>query len=667
MPNSFPGFAPLNTTVDGSLSGVVLPPGGSTGQALIKDSNQDYDASWHDVSDGGTGTSDHGQLTGLSDDDHTQYLTNARGDARYSPISHTHSFPHTYNASDYASVKAAYDAAVINHPTGDFTVHVSGEVAHGGSFTWSVRGALTGDSTSSSKVNCSSGDTITITSQYFACHNIEFKFATQATAGTVFKNVGGFYSDIHDVTITNPNIGFEYSGASPIFSGRHVRSNIIMTNVRLYGDTFDGTHDVLTTNLYCLGSTENYPMYIAGSVGLKTAGWVEGCQFTNCTYLLFERPHDINGSNHNTITNCYFDSGKYAAALYNSNNNTLDNCWYSNGRGQAGVSGQGLVVYDSNNITIAGSRMVNCGSSGLSALNCDNLSLIGNMIANNSWDSANAYYGATVHDCNNIAVIGNQMSNTVIPGGATQINSLIFSGTNTGTALGNPSTSLINTTGINTGGDALTAGNNNFTGANVFNGTVEFNSGMIDLNNSQGVSGQIWKSSGADVAPQWTSLSALLKTVGGASLPGTGDITTFTSPMVFNSTVDLNSGIIDLNNTQGVSGQIFKSSGSGVPPQWTSIADMLKACNGTEIAGTGDFVKHANGTGSIPSGSSTYTTTITHGLGFTPTAGEINITPTSAYGFAWQVGTINSSTFTVVYSNNTQALNFGWSVTRFNP
>jgi hypothetical protein len=31
----------------------------------------------------GGGVTDHGALTGLSDDDHTQYLTDARGDARY--------------------------------------------------------------------------------------------------------------------------------------------------------------------------------------------------------------------------------------------------------------------------------------------------------------------------------------------------------------------------------------------------------------------------------------------------------------------------------------------------------------------------------------------------------------------------------------------------------
>ena len=36
------------------------------------------------------GTIDHGSLAGLADDDHTQYLNNARGDARYSQLGHTH-------------------------------------------------------------------------------------------------------------------------------------------------------------------------------------------------------------------------------------------------------------------------------------------------------------------------------------------------------------------------------------------------------------------------------------------------------------------------------------------------------------------------------------------------------------------------------------------------
>jgi len=39
---------------------------------------------------GGGGVSDHGNLAGLLDDDHTHYHNNARGDARYSPLGHTH-------------------------------------------------------------------------------------------------------------------------------------------------------------------------------------------------------------------------------------------------------------------------------------------------------------------------------------------------------------------------------------------------------------------------------------------------------------------------------------------------------------------------------------------------------------------------------------------------
>lgn len=43
---------------------------------------------------GGGGSNDHGALTGLADDDHTQYHTDARGDARYSQLGHTHAQLH---------------------------------------------------------------------------------------------------------------------------------------------------------------------------------------------------------------------------------------------------------------------------------------------------------------------------------------------------------------------------------------------------------------------------------------------------------------------------------------------------------------------------------------------------------------------------------------------
>ena len=39
---------------------------------------------------GGGGVTDHGSLTGLAGDDHPQYYNQARGDARYSQLGHTH-------------------------------------------------------------------------------------------------------------------------------------------------------------------------------------------------------------------------------------------------------------------------------------------------------------------------------------------------------------------------------------------------------------------------------------------------------------------------------------------------------------------------------------------------------------------------------------------------
>lgn len=57
-------------------NGVGVPPGGTTGQVLSKNSNADYDSEWVDPTGGGV--SDHGDLTGLGDDDHTQYHNDSR-------------------------------------------------------------------------------------------------------------------------------------------------------------------------------------------------------------------------------------------------------------------------------------------------------------------------------------------------------------------------------------------------------------------------------------------------------------------------------------------------------------------------------------------------------------------------------------------------------------
>ncbi len=60
-------------------------------------------------SGGGGGVTDHGALTGLLDDDHPQYHTDARGDARYSQLGHTHT------ASQVTDFNTASDSRIALH------------------------------------------------------------------------------------------------------------------------------------------------------------------------------------------------------------------------------------------------------------------------------------------------------------------------------------------------------------------------------------------------------------------------------------------------------------------------------------------------------------------------------------------------------------------------
>jgi hypothetical protein len=62
--------------------------GGTAGQVPVKTNSTDFNWSWQDPASGPGGTSDHGALTGLGDDDHPQYLNNTRADARYPSINY---------------------------------------------------------------------------------------------------------------------------------------------------------------------------------------------------------------------------------------------------------------------------------------------------------------------------------------------------------------------------------------------------------------------------------------------------------------------------------------------------------------------------------------------------------------------------------------------------
>ena len=84
--------------------GVGVPAGGTTGQVLAKASGTNYDTEW--VTGGGGGVTDHGALTGLADDDHTQYLTAARGDARYDDLGQDSAATGLYAFSDFGRMTA---------------------------------------------------------------------------------------------------------------------------------------------------------------------------------------------------------------------------------------------------------------------------------------------------------------------------------------------------------------------------------------------------------------------------------------------------------------------------------------------------------------------------------------------------------------------------------
>jgi hypothetical protein len=105
------------TTLDELTDATIASP--TDGQVLTYETAT---SQWKNkaATGGGAGVTDHGALTGLGDDDHTQYLTNTRGDARY-PLK-------TNNLSDLANVATArtnLGAAAASH------VHAGSDITTG--------------------------------------------------------------------------------------------------------------------------------------------------------------------------------------------------------------------------------------------------------------------------------------------------------------------------------------------------------------------------------------------------------------------------------------------------------------------------------------------------------------------------------------------------------
>lgn len=95
---------------------------GGTGNWEMKLRNATDDG-WEAIS-GGSGFTDHGVLLGLGDDDHPQYHNDARGDARYTLIGHSHVENDITDLQDYLTEAAAdllYAGISHTHVIGDLT------------------------------------------------------------------------------------------------------------------------------------------------------------------------------------------------------------------------------------------------------------------------------------------------------------------------------------------------------------------------------------------------------------------------------------------------------------------------------------------------------------------------------------------------------------------
>ncbi len=77
---------------------------------------------------GSGGSVDHGALTGLGDDDHPQYHNNARGDARYAALSHTHAIAHVTGLQPALDGKQPL-ATVLTNTTASFTTAQESKLA----------------------------------------------------------------------------------------------------------------------------------------------------------------------------------------------------------------------------------------------------------------------------------------------------------------------------------------------------------------------------------------------------------------------------------------------------------------------------------------------------------------------------------------------------------
>lgn len=89
---------------------------------------------------GGAGVSDHGALSGLGDDDHPQYHNDARGDARYALLGHTHAY---VSSALFANLGSASVGQVLKWNGSAFVPALDASGGSGGTLTDGDYGDIT--------------------------------------------------------------------------------------------------------------------------------------------------------------------------------------------------------------------------------------------------------------------------------------------------------------------------------------------------------------------------------------------------------------------------------------------------------------------------------------------------------------------------------------------
>lgn len=290
-------------------------------------------------------TTDHGSLTGLLDDDHPQYLTNGRGDARYIKLSGTSNLTGAITVSSSSGQNVTFSGAsssfVVNR-TGTKTVNLTLDPGSGGfgsgglSFTVQSSGA----------------------GLYLKSDNNLLEIGT--TAADMSLRLG-----VPDYSLTSSgsqNHNFYFGSpalAETIASGNTNAFNIIISDDAVV--TNNGNSGSVLGDCYLIGGDSNTLLINSGAVTRMGASGITGGIFNKITVSgitqLFAQ-HIVGGAFNNITISNYNETSSIIVAGYNNLVTAPDQAvamgYYAQADGHASLAFGDVTTYFTPTDTIAG-------------------------------------------------------------------------------------------------------------------------------------------------------------------------------------------------------------------------------------------------------------------------------------------------------------------------